>query len=485
MTAAARRPLPPLPPTSSIERVHIIGICGTAMGTLAAMFAERGLRVRGSDAMAYPPMSTWLEERGLVIQSGYAAEHIAADTQLVVVGNVSRVDNPEAVAARERGLPMVSLPEALRLFFFEGHSGLVVTGTHGKSTTTAMCAWALHETGRDPSFFLGGVLRELHTNYRLGEGGLFVVEGDEYDTAYFDKVPKFWHYPAAAATINNVEHDHVDIYPTFDDVRHVFARFAAQVTDRLFVNGDDAEALAASAHASCGVTRFGLGAENDLRAEITGVDEAGTHVRVSDHRGTAAVEVGAFTLPTVGAFNVRNALGASLLSEWAGVPLADALTALTRYPGVKKRQEIRGRVGDILVIDDFAHHPTAVASTVAALRERYASRRLVVAFEAKSNTTRRALFQSAYPPAFAGADVVVLSRPWKKDNLPASELLSIERLADDIRALGVEVHLIEDVDEIVVWAGEALADGDVFAGLSGSAFGGLHDRVIEALSARG
>ncbi|MCB9506041.1 MAG: hypothetical protein H6700_08680 [Myxococcales bacterium] len=486
MTAEARRPLPVLPGLDSVRHVHVIGVCGTAMGTLAAMLAERGFTVSGSDAMAYPPMSTWLEARGLTVQSGYAAEHIPPHTDLVVVGNIARRDNVEAVAAGERGLPCVSLPEALRVFFFPGRTALVATGTHGKTTTSAMTAWILFQTRRDPSFFIGGVTANFDANYRLGSGTPFVVEGDEYDTAYFDKVPKFWHYPAKAATINNVEFDHADIYPDLDAVRHVFSRFAAQIPrdGALWVNGDDDTALACAAHARCAVRRFGLHADPaasalDLAGAALRTHEGGTDCLVA--RDGLVHEV---TLPTIGDYNLRNFLGAAGLASEVGVTLAEACAAIGTFRGVKKRQELKGVVADIPVIDDFAHHPTAVRSTLAALRMRYPTRRIWAIFEAKSNTSRRAVFQQAYAEAFADADIVVLSQPWKKDDLPEDQLLSLPRLVADLERAGKEVHLIPDVDAIVDFVAPRARPGDAIAGLSGSAFGGLHQKLIDALKSR-
>ncbi len=483
MTAAAKRPIPTIPALDAIKRIHVIGICGTAMGTLAAMLRDRGFEVSGSDAMAYPPMSTWLEARGLTIQSGYDASHIPENVDLVVVGNVSRRDNPEAAATRERGLPYLSLPETLRTFFFPQKRVLTATGTHGKTTTSSMAAWILHATSRDPSFFIGGVTVNFDSNYRLGDGDWFVVEGDEYDTAYFDKVPKFWHYPAHTATINNVEFDHADIYPDLDSIRHVFSRFAEQIPDdgTLWVNGDDPVARACATHASARVATFGLSRDHDFWGEVLETNETGLVAKIGE-RGSDGFRV---QLPTIGAYNLRNFLGACGLVSAAGVSLEAAAQAIGTFEGVKKRQQHKGTVNDVVVIDDFAHHPTAVASTLAAIRERYPTRRVWAVFEAKSNTSRRAVFQDQYPPAFADADVVVLSQPWKKDNLPEAERISIPKMVQDIEALGKEVILLPKVDEIVSRLAAECRPGDVVAGLSGSSFGGLHDKVLDALRARG
>ena len=482
MTAPARRELPPLPPLDTIRNVHIIGICGTAMGTLAAMFAQRGYRVSGSDAMAYPPMSTWLEARGLTIMSGYDASHIAPDTHLVVVGNISRRDNPEAVATVERGLPFLSMPEALRLFFFPERQLLTVTGTHGKTTTSSILSWLLHEAGLDPSFFIGGVTRNFDSNFRLGEGSPFVVEGDEYDTAYFDKVPKFWHYPSFAAAINNVEFDHADIYPNIESIEEVFSKFAAQVDPAgvVWVNGEDERAKRCAAHAAARIETFGFGADNTLHAEMTGSDERGTYIRMT-HRDLGTVEG---RIATMGLHNVRNFLGATGLALSAGLTLQQCIDAAGTYEGVKKRQEIKGVVNNIVVIDDFAHHPTAVRETLAAIRMRFPTRRIWAAFEAKSNTSRRAVFQDEYPAAFASADVVILSEPWRKDSLSDDEKISIPKLAETIRDGGKETHLIADPADIATYVAAHAQPGDLFAGLSGSAFGGVHTSILQKLSER-
>lgn len=482
MTAENVRPLPQLPPLDSIKRVHITGMCGTAMGTLAAMLQQRGYTVTGSDRMAYPPMSTWLEERGLEIQIPWKATNIPDDVDLMVTGNVARRDNPEVVAAAERGLPALSLPEVLSQLFFPGRQTLVVTGTHGKTTTSSMAAWLLHDQGLDPSFFIGGVTGNFGSNYKLGEGDAFVIEGDEYDTAWFDKVPKFWHYQPSSATINNVEFDHVDIYPSIKSIEHVFRRFAALVPEdgELWVGGECERALACARGAAASVKTFGLGRGWDYGAEIVEMSGEGTTVRVF----AGGHLVGETLVPIIGEYNVRNFLGAAGLAGTMGVRLEDAMTSIRDFSGVVKRQQLKGIVDGITVIDDFAHHPTAVSETISALRTRFGDRRLMVAFEVKSNTSRRATFQSAYPRAFAQADLVVLAPPWRKDSLPESELLDFDQLQRDIEALGVEVRRVRDVDEMVSFLSPRLANGDVVAGLSGSSFDGFHDKLLDALRTR-
>ncbi|MGM0558841.1 MAG: UDP-N-acetylmuramate:L-alanyl-gamma-D-glutamyl-meso-diaminopimelate ligase [Myxococcota bacterium] len=477
MTADAPRPFPELP--EDIESIHIIGICGTAMGSLAAMLEQRGFTVRGSDAMAYPPMSTWLEERGIDIMKGYDASNLDWDPDLVIVGNVCRAEYADAVEMRKRGLPHLSLPEALQHFFFRDKKTLVITGTHGKTTTSSMLAWILATADRDPSFMIGGITGNFGSNFRLGDGDQFVVEGDEYDTAYFDKVPKFWHYRPHRATINNIEFDHADIYPDVDEIEMVFRKFVDMIPadGSLWVNGDDPRALEVSAHCAGERKTFGLGAANDLYAQKISYGDMTACEVIHDGRS-----LGEFELPCMGEFNLRNMLGATGIALDEGVDVEDIKEAMRTFKSVKKRQELVGEVDDILVFDDFAHHPTAVNATVEALRARFPERRLWTIFEAKSNTSRRRVFQDDYPTAFEAADVVILSKPFqKKDSLSPDERLDINQLAEQIRELGPETILIPDVDDIVGYVGEHAKSGDVIAGLSGSAFGGLHQKIVDRL----
>ena len=329
---------------------------------------------------------------------------------------------------------------------------------------------------------VGGITGNFGSNYRLGEGDCFVIEGDEYDTAYFDKVPKFWHYSPYRATINNIEFDHADIYPDVEAIEQVFRRFVALIPEQgsLWINGDDERAVAVAERARCAVHTFGLGPFNTLRAEA--IRPSGASLRANVFKDKQPL--GEFELPMIGEFNVRNMLGALALALDEGVEVDVCREAFATFRSVKKRQEIIGEVHDVLVIDDFAHHPSAVDATLKALRARYGSRRLRVAFEAKSNTSRRKVFQDAYPEAFAHADEVILSKPWKKDELPPEQLLDIGQLRDDIEALGPPTRLMPDVSEIIDELARSARPGDVIAGLSGSSFERFHPRLVEALEAR-
>lgn len=479
MTAPHRRKLPEIPSLDRLQRIHIIGICGTAMGTLAAMLKAKGRRVTGSDAMAYPPMSTWLEARGLEIQIGYKAEHIPEDVDLVVVGNVSRRDNPESVAAHERGLLCLSLPEALRVFFFPQKRVLCITGTHGKTTTASMLAWILFHAQKDPSFLIGGVTGNFDANYRLGAGPDFVIEGDEYDTAWFDKVPKFWHYPAKHAVINNIEYDHADIYPDIASIEHVFQRFAAQIPQdgTLWFNADDARATRCAHYASATRRSIGLGEDAWLRASDLEAHDGGMRFTL----WAGGEKQGRVTLPVPAEYNVRNFLCAAALAYSSGVSWQESIAAAPEFRTTRRRQEHVGTANGVHVIDDFAHHPTAVEQTLTALHEQYPTANIHVAFEAKSNTSRRAVFQQAYVDAFASAQSVCLAPPWKKDALPEEKKLSIPKLVQDLRERGVQTDAFDNNDAIADRCVELAQSGDIIAVLSGSNFGDLPQHILSRL----
>lgn len=478
MTADAKRATPALP--DKLEKIHLVGVCGTGMGSLAGMLAESGYTVRGSDTGAYPPMSTWLLDRGIDIMEGYRAEHLDWGPDLVVIGNVCRRDNPESVAAIAQGLAYVSFPEAIRLLFLQGKQPLVVTGTHGKTTTSALLAWLLYSAGCDPGFMIGGITGNFGANFRLGSFTHFVIEGDEYDSAWFDKVPKYWHYDPWCATINNIEFDHGDIYGSLDEILDVFSKFAALLPayGALWVNGDDALAVQASHAAKCPVRTFGLGPENHLRATDIHHGPDGIDVVLLED----GVSLGRFRLPMPGEHNARNLMGALALAREAGVSLETIRGAMPGFRSVKKRQEIKGEARGVRVYDDFAHHPTAVRETLAALRLRHPDQRIWAVFEAKSNTSRMSVFQEDWPPAFTDANRVVLSSPWKKDaHLDDTQRIDLDRVADEIRAAGVPTDMIPSVPDIVSFLSERLREGDVVVGLSGSNFAGFHDLLLTEL----
>ncbi|MFB6351495.1 MAG: UDP-N-acetylmuramate--L-alanine ligase, partial [Bradymonadaceae bacterium] len=421
-------------------------------------------------------------ERDIGIMKGYDESNIDWDPDLVIVGNVCRAEYGDAVATRERDFPYLSFPEALRHFFFDEQRPLVVTGTHGKTTTTSMLAWILHDAGRAPSFFAGGITGNFETNYQLGDGEQFVIEGDEYDTAYFDKVPKFWHYKPYRGTINNIEYDHADIYEDIETIERMFRRFAELIPEEgsLWVNGDDERAMNVSEGATAPRKTFGLGDDNDLRAVDIDYGTV-TEVRVEHH----GEDLGIFELPAFGEFNVRNMLGATGIALDEGLSADEIKSAMADFERVQKRQEVVGEIDDIMVIDDFAHHPTAVRATLESLDSCFPDRRIWAIFEIKSNTSRRKVFQDDYPPAFAPADRVVISKPFeKKDSLSDDERIDIDRMVADIEEYGPAPDLIPEVDDIVDFIADQAESGDIVVGLSGSDFDGLHPKIVEALEQR-
>ncbi len=464
------------------RRVHLIAICGTGMGSLAGLLAASGREVTGSDQAVYPPISTLLAGLGIRVMKGYRPENLAAPPDLVVVGNVLSRGNPEIEALLESGIPYVSMPEALNRFFLRGRHPLVVAGTHGKTTTTSLAAWALLHAGRDPSLLAGGVAKDFKGGFRLGAGETFVIEGDEYDTAFFDKEPKFLHYAPQTAILTSVEFDHADIFRDLDHVREAFRKFVALIPPDglLAVCGDDGGALAVSREARCRVLRYGLEEGADLRGTVETVTPAGTRFQ-AHHRGTS---LGRFSIPLPGAHNVRNALGVMAACLDRGLGVEALREALARFGGVARRQEVLGEADGVLVIDDFAHHPTSLGETIDAVRAQYAGRRVWAIFEPRSNTSRRKVHQKDYAESLARAEVAIIAGVDNPGKIPEAERLSPEAVAAALRDLGREAYYIERVDDIVAHAAVEARPGDVLLVMSNGSFGGIHAKLLETLRRR-
>jgi UDP-N-acetylmuramate: L-alanyl-gamma-D-glutamyl-meso-diaminopimelate ligase len=450
------------------------------MSALAGLLRAAGHTVTGSDENVYPPASTLLEELGVPVLPGYDPARLDG-VDLVVCGNAVRRTNPEAQAAEARGLRMTSFPGALEELFLTSRSPLVVAGTHGKTTSAAMLAWVLQRTGRDPGFLVGGVPRQLGRSFALGAPPWFVVEGDEYDSAYFDKEPKFLHYRPAMVLLTAVEFDHADIYRDLEHVKSAFRKLL-DIFDPaapLVACGDFPHALDVVGNRP-GVRRFGLGVANAWRVADL-VDDGMTRFTVREH-GRAVCQV---ALETPGAINARNALGVLLIAVAAGVGWEEGAAALAEFRGVRRRQEVVGTEGGVTVIDDFAHHPTAVAGTLAALRERYPGRRLRAVFEPRSNTSRRRVFQDEFIAALAGGDEAVLAAVFTKasDPIPPEERLDPEALVAALAARGVPARLIDGVPAIRDYLIASARPGDVIVVMSNGAFGGLPRLVAEGLAA--
>jgi UDP-N-acetylmuramate: L-alanyl-gamma-D-glutamyl-meso-diaminopimelate ligase len=462
-------------------RVHLIAACGVGMSALAALLRAAGHAVTGSDEHAYPPATTVLERLGIPVFPGYDPARLDA-VDLVVCGNAVRRGNAEATAAEARGLRMTSFPQALAELFLDGRRPLVVAGTHGKTTSAAMLAWVLEKTGRHPSYLVGGVPRDLPGSAALGSGPWFVLEGDEYDSAYFDKQPKFLHYRPHMVLLTAVEFDHADIYRDLDHVKDAFRKLLAILPAGapLVACGDFSHVLEVRDGARGRVQQFGLAPPNPWRAtDLT--DDGATRFVVREH-GRAVCRV---TLRVPGAMNVRNALGVLLVAAAVGIPWAEAAAALAEFRGVRRRQEIVGEVRGITVIDDFAHHPTAVAGTLAALRLRYPGRRLLAVFEPRSNTSRRRVFQQEFIEALTGADEAVLAAVFVKesDPIPPAERLDPAVIAAEVSRRGVPARVLDGVPAIRDYLVETARPGDVLAIMSNGAFGGLPTLVAEALAA--
>jgi UDP-N-acetylmuramate: L-alanyl-gamma-D-glutamyl-meso-diaminopimelate ligase len=472
---------PPPVDWSKVTAVHLMGICGSAMGALAQMLVKAGYQVRGSDTAAYPPMSTTLEALGVVVMEGYRAENLAWAPDAVVVGNVIRPSYEEAVELRRRGIPGCSLPEAIAGLFIQDRQSLVVTGTHGKTTTTSLTAWILEVAGLSPGFMVGGVTGNFGSNHRLPSGRVFVTEGDEYDTAYFDKGPKFLHYRPTIASVNNLELDHVDIYPNLEAIEAAFARFAALVpaSGTLVVPESDPRALAAAGASAARIWRFGDGPSAQIRVTDVRVEPTGTGFVL--HLPDAAPV--ATRLPAFGAHNLANAMTAAGLAYAAGASPTAIAHAMPEFVLPGKRQELKGVVREVPVVDDFAHHPTAIRETLKSLRTRFPGRRLLVLFEIESNTSRRRVFQEAFREALSLADEVLFCRPLEKaDSLPPEERLDLPRLIADLTAQGTPAELIPEIDELAETAARRAEPGrTVIVGMSGRHFHGVHAKVLAAL----
>ena len=481
-------------------RIHIVAVSGTGMGSLAGLLGELGHQVSGSDVAFDPPMGPLLESWGVHCLRGFDPAHLDPRPDLVVIGNVCRKDNPEARAAIDGGLPYTHIAGALQRFALEGTRPLVVAGTHGKTTTTSLAAWLLEGAGREPGFLVGGVPSNFERSFRAARRRKlplagdapsattppFVLEGDEYDTAFFEKSAKFLHYRAEVAIVTSIEHDHVDIYPSWDSYADAFRKFVATVPESGLVVANAAdpavvEAVQASARAD--VAWYALEGQ-----ETHGVAPRWLGApALTDRRGTAfdlylgGVAAGRLVVPLGGRHNVANALAALAATvEGYGVKLREVMKPLAEFRGVRRRQEVVGEPGGVVVIDDVAHHPTAVRETLAALRARFAEGRLFAVFEPRSATACRAMHQAEYARSFGDADVILLA-PLGRAGLSESERLDTARLSEDLTRLGKKARAFDAIDPIVSELSAEARPGDVIALLSNGAFGGIREKLLRAL----
>ncbi len=465
-----------------LRTVHVMGVGGTAMAALAGMLKDGGHAVTGSDTAVYPPMSDYLASLGIQVMSGYNASNLDHRPDLVVVGNVIRKDYAEAAALLASDLPYMSFPELLGERFLRQSHSIVVAGTHGKTTTTSIVAHLLDAGGLNPGFLIGGVAKNFERTARAGAGTHFVVEGDEYDTAFFDKGPKFLHYKPKTAILTSVEFDHADIYRDLDHVKEAFRGLMHIIpTDGLLVvRDDDAGAEEVAREATCEVWRYGPGRPWDGRIED--VDTVRGVMRFTVLR--EGVSVGTFETIMVGDHNLWNQVAATAVAISQGLSTESIARGYATFAGIKRRQEVIGDAGGVTVIDDFAHHPTAVAVTLHALRQRFGKRRLWAIWEPRSATSRRAVFQQAYTEAFGEADQVIIADPFDTSRVAEGDRFSSAQLVEALTAKGVEAINLPDADQIAATVSARVHPMDVVAILSNGAFGGLHKKLNTALAAR-
>ncbi len=465
---------------NQVKTIHLIAVCGTAMGALACMLKELGYEVTGSDHKVYPPMSDFLRDKGVSIADGFHADHLAYGPDLVVIGNAISRDNAEARAVDAMGLHYCSMPQALNHFAVADKQSILITGTHGKTTTSALMAWVLFSAGLDPTYMIGGIVKNFASNYRIGRGPYVVIEGDEYDTAFFDKGPKFMHYDPRLAILTSVEFDHADIFTDFDHVRRTFDRFISGLSSRstLVACGDYPVVVELASHTPGEAAFYGLGPAADYRLQHLRIDPPWSLFEVAGKDGGS---LGEFRVPLAGEHNLLNTLSVIVAASRLGIPLEKIRIALEGFENVKRRQEIRGVKGGITVMDDFAHHPTAVRETIRALKPYYQKGRLIAVFEPRTNSSMRKVFQEIYPESFDHADMVCIRKAPLLEKIPEGERFSSEKLVADIAGRGKPARFFEDTEAIIAFLKQEARSGDLILIMSNGGFDNIHARLLEAL----
>jgi len=463
----------------NVRTVHLIAVCGTGMGALACMLKDMGYAVTGSDANVYPPMSTFLETKGVSIFEGFDAQNLAYGPDLVVVGNAVRKEKPEAVKMFEMGLNYCSMPQALNRFMVADNKTILVTGTHGKTTTASIIAWILQKAGLDPSFMIGGILQNFGGNYRLGQGCYVVLEGDEYDTAFFDKRSKFVHFDPHIAILTSVEFDHADIFEDINHVKRVFDGFVGQLSENsaLIAHDNDEIIDELVAGKKVAVNRYGMKSASQWQIDNASVKPPWNCFDIICN----GVPYGRFKTKLVGAHNRLNVVAAVAAADKLGIHLHVIADALETYSGVKRRQEIRGIANGVTVIDDFAHHPTAVRETIAAVRPFYPGGRLIAVFEPRTNTSMRNIFQDDYAAAFDMADMICIRKPPLLKKIPEGARFSSKQLVADITARGKDARYFSDTDTIINFLVDTVKNKDVVLIMSNGGFDNIHERLLERL----
>ncbi len=455
---------------------HFLGICGTAMGSIAAALQHRGFKVTGSDENVYPPMSIFLEKKRIALKEGYRAENIPPGTDIVVIGNAMKRGNPEVEAVLSRKLLYLSLPEVLRNYFLRGRHNLVVTGTHGKTTTTALLAWIMEKAGGKPGYLIGGLPKNFGQGARLNDSKYFVIEGDEYDSAFFDKRSKFIHYLPELLIVNNIEFDHADIFNNLDEIKLSFRRLLNIVPQNgmVLLNGDDPNCVEVARDCPAPMIEAGFSKNCAQRIRDVAYSAGSARFKLGDDD---------FEIPLIGEFNVRNAAMAAIAARFYDVPKTKIDIAFKSFSGIARRQEVRGEVRGVKVIDDFGHHPTAIAYTLQALRQRYRGHRLWAIFEPRSNTTRRAVFQQQLPDALKLADGVLIAQVAKLEQIPENERLNPEAVVDAIAKAGHPAFYEKNAAAIVDRIVPMLKPKDVVVVFSNGGFDNIHEKLLARLRA--
>ncbi len=456
-----------------------MGICGTGMASLAGMLKKSGYHVTGSDQNVYPPMSDFLKELSIPIMTGYSPENLSPRPDLVVVGNVITRMNPEAVALCRLGLPYLSFPQALKEFSFRSKKSIVVSGTHGKTTTSSMATWVLERAGLDPGFMIGGIPKNFSSNFKLGSGDYFVIEGDEYDTAFFDKGPKFLHYDPWVAILTSIEFDHADIYRDLEHVKESFRKLIRLIpsTGRIIANADDPIVSAEIKAAKCTVISYGFSSGASFSAKEISIRDDYSHLVIRKEGS----EYLSLRTPIYGRHNISNLLSVVALADFIGIRPEALSDAVETFQGVRRRQEIVGEKRGVLVLDDFAHHPTAVRETIAAVKARYPQRRVIAVFEPRSNSSRRNIFQARYAESFDGADRVMIPEPPMTEKIPPEERFSSQRLVEDLEKRGLSASYFQNTDRLLDAMRNDAREGDVFLIMSNGGFDNIHRRLLELL----
>ena len=444
------------------------------MASVAAALQERGFKVSGSDENVYPPMSTFLKEKGIALKQGYAAENIPPDTDVVVIGNAMKRGNPEVEAVLNRKLFYLSLPEVLKNYFLRGRHNLVVTGTHGKTTVTALLAWIMEKAGRKPGFLIAGLPKNFGQGARLNDSKYFIIEGDEYDTAFFDKRSKFVHYLPELVIVNNIEFDHADIFKNLDEIKLSFRRLLNIVPQNgmVLLNGDDPNCVEVAKDCLAQMIEVGFSKNCAQRIREVAYSPGGSRFKIGEDT---------FEIPLVGEFNVHNAAMSAMAARFYDVPKTKIDAALKSFAGVARRLELRGEARGVKVIDDFGHHPTAIAQTLQGLRQRYRGQRLWALFEPRSNTTRRAVFQEQLPEALKLADGVFISQVARLEQIPENERLKPDRVVAAIASAGRPAFYEQNADAIVERIVPLLQPKDVVVVFSNGGFDNIHEKLLVRL----